>query len=79
MIHSKHTLGYCPGCECEMVFCATCGNNCCNAGYGEVNGKTCTDCPEAYDHQAAYWKDSNSVRFAADIRRRGVSSSRASS
>lgn len=51
-----------------MVLCATCGNNCCNAGYGEVDGKKCTDCPEAYDHQDAYWKDKDNVRFAKDSR-----------
>jgi hypothetical protein len=69
-IQSRHTLSYCPGCEAEMVICADCGNNCCNAGTGEVNGKQC-GCDEAYAHQEAYWTDKDSVRFASDVRRRG--------
>ena len=32
-----------------MYRCGTCDNNTCNAGYGEVNGETCKDCPEAYE------------------------------
>lgn len=51
-----------------MVICATCGNNCCNGGYGEGDGQKCPDCPEAYDHQDASWKDNSSVRFATDSR-----------
>lgn len=31
-----------------MVICGTCGNNSCNGGYGEVDGKTCADCEGAY-------------------------------
>jgi hypothetical protein len=31
-----------------MVVCPTCGNNSCNGGYGEVDGKECPDCPKAY-------------------------------
>jgi hypothetical protein len=53
----------------DMVLCATCGNNCCNAGYGDVNGEKCADCPEAYEHQSAFWKDQNSVKFAKDDRK----------
>ena len=66
MIHSKHTLSFCVGCDTNMVLCATCGNNCCNGGSGTVNGETCRDCDEAYEHQDAYGKDPNSVRFAKD-------------
>jgi hypothetical protein len=67
VIHSKHTLSYCTLCEADMVICAACGNNCCNAGTGEINGARC-GCDEAYDHQAAYWKDPDAVRFAQDKR-----------
>jgi len=65
---SQHTLSYCALCECDMVICATCGNNCCNAGYGTVDGETCPDCPEAYEDQTAYNEDPNCVRFANDTR-----------
>lgn len=62
-IKSKHILSYCPLCRTEIVKCITCGNNCCNGGYGEVNGEKCSDCPKAYDDQDLYWKDSNSIEF----------------
>lgn len=68
MIHSKHKLSYCSLCECDMVICATCGNNCCNAMYGDVDGIKCTDCPDAYEVQDAFWKDKTSVQFAEDVR-----------
>lgn len=67
VIQSRHTLSRCSLCECDMVLCADCGNNCCNAGTGEVDGKRC-GCDEAYEHQAAYWKNNDSVRFAKDSR-----------
>lgn len=68
MIQSRHTLSYCALCEYEMVRCADCDNNCCNAMYGEIDGKKCTTCPEAYDHQDAYNADKTSVTFAKDMR-----------
>ncbi len=46
----NHTWAICGGCG-PMVVCKTCGNNCCNGGYGEVDDKTCTDCPSAYEKQ----------------------------
>ena len=52
-----HHREYCGNCETDMVVCGTCGNNCCNGGYGEVIGKepgttmTCPDCPAAYELQ----------------------------
>lgn len=67
MIESKHTLSYCTMCG-DMVLCADCGNNCCNGASGNSFGKNC-DCSEAYAHQAAYWKDHNSVKFAKDDRK----------
>jgi hypothetical protein len=66
MIESKHSIGYCNQCECDVVFCAACGNNCCNGTYGEgPNGKWCPDCPNAYDVQDMYLKDKGSVKFAS--------------
>jgi hypothetical protein len=66
--NSKHTLSYCALCEGDMVICADCGNNCCNASTGTLeNGERC-GCDEAYEDQAAYWKDPTSVEFAKDIR-----------
>lgn len=67
MIISRHTLSYCIGCQTDMVFCADCGNNCCNSLTGKVNDVDC-GCEEAYAHQHAYWKDKTSVRFAKDTR-----------
>lgn len=31
--------------------CPKCGNNCCNAGYGEIDGEPCDLCPSIYDVQ----------------------------
>ena len=50
----NHYWAYCDHCEADMVVCGTCGNNCCNGGYGEVMGPEpfttmdCPDCPAAY-------------------------------
>lgn len=76
MINSKHTLSHCSLCESDMVLCGTCGNNCCNGSYGPKAGvdMSCPDCPEAYDHQAAFWQDTASVQFAKDVRPRGEQS-----
>lgn len=67
LIESRHTLAWCGMCG-DMVLCAVCGNNCCNGGYGEIDGQKCSDCPEAYEHQAAFWKDQSAVKFAKDTR-----------
>lgn len=64
MIKSKHILSYCQLCRSDIVRCATCHNNCCNGGYGQVNGENCTDCPDAYDMQDLYNKEPASVEFA---------------
>jgi hypothetical protein len=45
------------------VRCKTCNNNCCNGGYGKINGEKCKDCPDAYDIQKLYCKDPNTVEF----------------
>lgn len=71
MIKTKHTLDYCYGCECFMVICFACGNNCCNSAYGSIGGSpadqhlpVCPECPNAYDVQDAFWDDGTSVEFA---------------
>lgn len=64
----KFTWAYCGHCECMYVICPKCGNNCCNAGFGEVTeaglpkerlgdkGKTCDVCNLAYQYQHLAWK-----------------------
>lgn len=52
---TNHYWEYCYQCEADVVICGTCGNNCCNGGYGEVievdpgTIMTCPDCPSAYE------------------------------
>ena len=67
-IVSRHTLSHCSLCESDMVVYADCGNSCCNAGTGEINGKKC-GCDEAYDHQTAHIEDPDSIQFTADVRK----------
>lgn len=62
-IYSRHTLAHCYLCG-YMIRCATCNNNCCNGTYGQVSGKDCPDCPEAYEHQDRYYKNESSIRFS---------------
>lgn len=45
----EHYWNYCSHCEHDVVICGKCGNNTCNGGYGEVDGKQCDACPSAYD------------------------------
>lgn len=47
----EHYWSYCEQCQVEMVKCGTCGNNCCNGGFGQINGKECQDCVIAYAKQ----------------------------
>lgn len=68
MIKTRHKLDKCELCG-VMVRCSTCNNNCCNAGYGTVNGEQCPDCPDAYRVQEAYLKDKHSVLFLNRHRR----------
>lgn len=51
MIKSKHIVSYCEAYEIDIIICGTYGNNCCNGGYGKIDGIECQDCPEAYDTQ----------------------------
>ena len=69
VVRSKHTLGHCNGCDTDMVLCATCGNNCCNAGHGTLpGGAPCPDCEEAYSHQSMLWEHPEWIEFAKDVR-----------
>ena len=58
MNDANHRWEYCDHCEHEVIICGTCGNNCCNGGYGEVMGPApgttmvCPDCPSAYNLQS---------------------------
>lgn len=57
---------WCEQCETAYVRCPVCGNNCCNAGYGEVGAcknkedsyseKQCRVCALAYEYQDVGWK-----------------------
>ena len=47
-----HEWDYCGTCKRAFVRCGTCGNNCCNAMHGEIDGKECTDCSSAYELQS---------------------------
>jgi len=62
---SKHILSYCDLCQSKIVICASCGNNCCNGGSGQVPVGgimvPCGDCDEAYEHQEKYLADPDSV------------------
>lgn len=45
----------CPMCG-PHIKCPKCGNNCCNATYGVVDGTQCDVCPLCYQHQALAWQ-----------------------
>jgi len=48
----KHYWAYCNHCECPMVICGNCGNNCCNGGTGQyADGTSCDICLDAYTFQ----------------------------
>lgn len=52
---SHHRISFCGGCDCFMIICGTCGNNCCNGGTNDVNGKPC-GCDNAYAIQDEMWE-----------------------
>lgn len=43
--------GWCETCDAPYIKCPKCGNNCCNGGYGEINGVVCDTCNLAYQYQ----------------------------
>jgi len=48
----KFIWKWCDLCECMMVICPKCGNNCCNGGYGkDIMGEECDVCELAYQFQ----------------------------
>jgi len=47
----KFKWGYCGCCEVCFIYCPKCGNNCCNGGYGKVDGVDCDVCSLAYQYQ----------------------------
>lgn len=46
--------GWCGMCEKPYVNCPECGNNCCNGGTGDKDGKPC-GCDKAYTHQSSFF------------------------
>lgn len=60
LAHDGWWWGWCDLCDCAFVRCPKCGNNCCNAGTGDLpNGERC-GCEAAYDHQHKCDKDGTS-------------------
>jgi hypothetical protein len=39
---------WCETCQCAFIRCSHCGNNCCNAGTGQLKDGTECGCKEAY-------------------------------
>ena len=46
----QFTVEWCSMCG-HHIRCPGCGNNACNAGYGEIDGRPCTICPLTYQYQ----------------------------
>lgn len=61
---TKHFIDYCGLCQCYMVRCGVCNNNCCNGGSGEIDGVTCQDCLDAYAIQDLYDANPDKIEFA---------------
>lgn len=53
----KHYWTHCDFCNIQIIVCGKCGNNCCNAGYGEIDDIKCDACPSAYDMQDEGYKN----------------------
>lgn len=47
----EYVWKWCELCRTGYIECPKCGNNCCNGGYGEVDGETCDKCESAYEYQ----------------------------
>jgi len=52
----KFEWGWCETCGGTFVYCPKCGNNCCNAGHGFLNGENCDICSLAYQYQKLAWE-----------------------
>jgi hypothetical protein len=60
-----HYWAYCNHCQRPIVICGNCGNNCCNATFGEYpNGSECQICDDAYDFQSLGLGDNPVIDFA---------------
>lgn len=68
MIRSRHTLSHCDLCQCDIVICADCGNNCCNVSTQVLDDGSMCGCQEAYAHQDVMWEDPFGITFAKDER-----------
>ena len=53
-VQLQFTVEWCDMCG-HHIRCPGCGNNSCNGGYGEVDGKMCIICPLAYQYQSDMW------------------------
>ena len=52
----RFVWAWCDMCKTWFIRCPKCGNNCCNAGYGEIDGEECDICSLAYSYQNLAWK-----------------------
>lgn len=58
---TEHHWDFCEMCDCNVVICGKCGNNTCNAGYGDLpDGTPCDACPSAYELSDREWLSKNS-------------------
>jgi hypothetical protein len=48
---------WCTACNCACILGPKCGNNTCNGGYGEVDGKKCDICPLSYQFDQFAWNN----------------------
>lgn len=54
---TPHNKRYCDMCRCNYIECGYCGNNCCNAGTGQLSDGSNCGCKEAYEMQAKMWAE----------------------
>jgi hypothetical protein len=47
----KFIWEFCEACGAYFIRCPKCGNNCCNGGYGKINGEECDICFLCYQFQ----------------------------
>ena len=43
---------WCSDCDAWFIRCPKCGNNCCNGGWGNVDGEDCDVCSLSYSYQS---------------------------
>ena len=54
--NKKYKWCWCSHCMCSMIVCLKCGNPTCNGCYGEVDGKQCNMCKQAYQYTKEGYK-----------------------